>query len=132
MNPEQELANVIKLYRENLELEAKIENIQAKIEQNHKLIIKYFSPYLLSIYEKWRPRMGEKAMAIDFDAHICFEVIIDKIDGYRIRAREGEKSNVYHRFELNPALEEYEVPNFIIPKSCYDEIKDFFDFEYLE
>ena len=38
----------------------------------------------------------------------------------------------HHRFNLNPDLKRHELPNFIIPKSSYDEIKKLFDFEYLK
>jgi hypothetical protein len=33
---------------------------------------------------------------------------------------------------VNPALEEYEVPVFVIPKASYDEIKDFLAFKFLK
>jgi len=131
MKTEQELENVIKVYRENIELEAKVKSIKNEIEQNHKLIIEYFFPYLLSVYEKWQPALEEKAMVIDFASYYCFEVTIKKINGYMVRAQEGQR-DVYHRFELNPVLNEYEVPVFVIPKSSYDEIKDLFAFKYLE
>ncbi len=130
MEIEQQLKEVIKIYRENLDLEAKIKDIEAQINQNNRLIIKHFFPYLLGIYEKWRPQINEKAMAIYFEADICFEVTIKNIDGYNIRAQEGKK-DVYHRFELNPKLAEYEVASFIIPKHNYDEIKEFFKFTFL-
>jgi len=132
MKIEQELQNVLKVHRENLELEAKIEELQGKIGRNHKLIIKHFFPYLLSIYEKWRPSLEEKIMAMDFESQCCFELTIKTIDGHMIRAQEGEKQNVYHRFELNPKLKEYVVPHFIIPKSSYNEIKKFFKFTLLK
>lgn len=76
MNTEQKLSKVIDIDRHNIELETKIENIRDEIEQNHKRIVEYFFPFLLSAYDKWRPRIGEKAMAINFVSHICFEVII--------------------------------------------------------
>lgn len=132
MKIEQTLENVIKVDRENIELEAKIESLKDQIRQNHKRLIEDFFPYLLSVYEKWRPRLEEKAMAIYFGPHICFEVTIKEINGYMVRAQEGQKANVLHRFELNPVLDEYEVPCFILPKWSYDEIKDFFEFEFLK
>ena len=131
MKTEQALQNVLKVYRENFDWEAKIEELQGKIERNHKLIIKYFFPYLLSIYEKWRPSLEEKVMAIDFESQCCFELTIKTIEGHMIRAQEGQK-DFYHRFELNPKLKEYMVPHFIIPKSSYNEIKKFFKFTLLK
>ncbi|OAD19470.1 hypothetical protein THIOM_004890 [Candidatus Thiomargarita nelsonii] len=125
MTTEPELMNAVKVYRDNLKLEAKIERINNKIEKNHQLIIKHFFPYLLSTYKKWRPKLKEKAMCIDLEDQHCFEVTIKNIDGYMVRAQQGQKS-VYHNFTLNPILEEYEVANFIIPKWSYDEIKHLF------
>ena len=133
MQTEQELKNVIQVYRENLELETKMEELRKQIEHNHRRLVEHFFPYLLSIYAKWRPRIGEKAMHIDLAAHYCFEVTIKTIDGYVVRAQEGEKTNVHHRFELNPVLdEEFRFPCFILPQSSYDEIKDFFDLTLLK
>ena len=132
MKTEPTLENVSKVDRENIELEAEIKRLEDKIKQNHKRLIEYFFPYLLSVYEKWRPRLEEKAMAIYFGPHICFEVTVKEIDGYVIRAQEGQKKNVVHRFELNPVLEEYEAPCFIIPQSSYEEIKEFFDLRLLK
>ena len=131
MKTKQELKNVIEVYHENIELEEKIDGIKNKIEQNHKLIIKYFFPYLLSVYENWRPALEEKAMVMDFESNYCFEVTIKKINGYMVRAQE-EQRDVFHRFELNPKLDEYEVPHFIIPKSSFKEIKKLFGFKQLK
>lgn len=126
----QGLSSVQAIYQKNQKLEAQIEEIKAEIEANHKQLIAAFFPYLLAVYARWRPSLGEKAMAIYFDMHICFEVTIREINGYRVRAQEGQKS-VYHRFELNPVLEEYEMPAFIIPMGSYNEIKDLFSLTYL-
>jgi hypothetical protein len=131
MPTEQKLKNVIKVYRENIELEEKVKGLTIKIEQNHKRIIEHFFPYLLSIYKEWRPALEEKAVVIDFESNYCVEVTIKKISGYMVRAQEDQR-DVYHRFELNPVLEEYEVPVFVIPKSSFDEIKTFFAFKFLE
>jgi len=125
MEIEPQLADAIRVYRDNLAMEAQIEAFKTRIEENNELFIKYFFSYLLAIYEKWRPQIDEKAMAIYFDDNICFEVTIKTIDGYQVRAQEGRKEK-YHNFELNPQLAEYEVPCFIIPKQNYDEIKGFF------
>jgi len=140
MEIEPQLADAIQVYRDNLamaaqikelkvqmkaQMKAQIEDIKARIEQNNELFIKHFFSYMLTIYDKWQPQIGEKAMAIYFDHKICFEVTIKTIDGYQVRAQEGRKEK-YHDFELNPQLAEYEVPCFIIPKQSYDEIKGFF------
>ena len=70
-------------------------------------------------------------MAIRLDGMYCFEVTISTIDRYGIRAQEGTKP-VYHRFDLHPKLEEYEVPHFIIPKSAYEQdIKGLFPLRFL-
>ena len=130
METKQELKDAIKAYSENIELKTKMDCIRNEMKQNYQLIIKHFFPYLLSTYEKWRPKLEEKAMSVDFESNFCFEVTIKNIDGYMVRAQEGQKS-VYHRFYLNPVMEDYEVANFIIPKWSYDEIKDSFNLKYL-
>lgn len=126
MKTEKKLREVVTVYRANLKLEAKIKKIRHEIEQNHQLLIKHIFPYVLSTYGKWQPKRGEKAMFVDFESHFSFEVTIAEINGYRVRAQEGDNSSVYHRFKLNPVLEEYEKADFIIPKWSYDEIKDLF------
>ena len=131
MNIKQELKNVIEADRENIDMEADVKRLEKKIRNNHKLIIKHFFPYLLSAYKNWRPRLEEKAMAMDFESRECFEVTIKKIDGYMVRAQ-GKQDDVYYRFELNPTLEDRVHPDFIIPKSSYDEINDFFAFKVSE
>lgn len=131
MNIEQELEDVIRVYGTNIELEKKTESIRDEIKQNHKLIIKYFFPYLLSTLKKWQPQLEEKAMYINLEEHYCFEVTIKTIDGYIVRAQEGEK-RVYHRFQLDPVLEECKVANFILPKWSYDEIKNLFHLDYIK
>ena len=87
MNTEQALRQVIDVDRANIELETKIEGLKDKIERNHKRIVEYFFPFLLSAYEKWRPRIDEKAMFIDFVSHICFEVTVKHIDGNSLNDR---------------------------------------------
>lgn len=129
MKVEQELKEVLKFYRKNIELEEKIESIEGEIKQNHRSIIKFFFPYLLSVYEKWRPRLEEKIIYISLEHNHCYELTVKSVDGHTVRTREGEK-DVYHRFDLNPVLEEYEVANFIIPKRSYDEIKHLFQLEF--
>ncbi len=115
MTTEPEMMNVVEVYRKNLKLEDKIERIFNKVEKNNQLIIKHFFPYLLSTYKKWRPKLKEKAMRIDFEGQHYFEVTIKNLDGYMVRTQSGQK-NVDYNFSLNPILEEYEVANFIIPK----------------
>ncbi|MBM4460092.1 MAG: hypothetical protein FJ011_20410 [Chloroflexi bacterium] len=84
------------------------------------------------MYDGWRPRLGETAIAINFEYGHCFEVLIRNVDGYRVRAQEGKK-NAYHVFDLNPRLEEYEVASCIIPKQNYlDDIKDYFGLRFLQ
>lgn len=124
-----ELKETVELYQKNSALEREIEEIKAEIEQNQQGITRAFFPYLLSIYEKWRPKLGEKAVFIGFDGNMCFDVTIRTVDGYRVRAQEGEKS-VFHNFELNPTLEEYQTANFIIPKQEFEKIQDLFNFTY--
>ena len=59
-------------------------------------------------------------------------MIVRSVDGYSVRAQEGEKA-VYHNFELNPKLEEYEVASFVIPKQNYDDdIKEHFELRFLQ
>lgn len=70
-------------------------------------------------------------MIVDFERSHCFEVTIRSVDGYRLRAQEGDKF-VFHRFDLNPSLEEYEVAVFAIPEQSYrDDIKPNFDLQFL-
>ncbi len=127
-----ELQNVMNTHRKNAELELVIARIEEELEQNYKLIIRDFFPYLLSLYEGWRPRLGEIAMVINLERNYCFEVIIRGVDGYNVRAQEGEKA-VYHNFDLNPKLEEYEVASFVIPKQSYDDdIKEHFELRFLQ
>lgn len=124
-----ELTETVALYQKNSALETKIEEIKAEIEQNQQEIIRAFFPYLLSIYDKWRPKLGEEAVFIGFEGNMCFDVTIRTVDGYRVRAQEGEK-RVFHNFELNPTLKEYQTANFIIPKQEFEKIKELFNFTY--
>lgn len=126
MTTKQELMNAVKIYSDNLELETKIERLSDEIETNYELIIKHFFPYLLSTYKKWHPKLKEKAMYIDLENKYCFKVTVQNIDGDIVRVQQGKKS-IYHNFSLNPSIEEYEVPNFIIPKWSYDKIKPLFN-----
>lgn len=126
------LENVVNTHRKNAELELAIARIEEELEQNYKLIIRDFFPYLLSVREGWRPRLGEIAMVINLERNYCFEVIIKSVDGYSVRAQKGEKE-VYYNFEINPRLEEYEVASFIIPKQNYDDdIKEHFELRFLQ
>ena len=125
-----ELEEAANIQRENAELLAEIAQIEERLQQNHRRMIKAFFPYLLSIYEGWRPRLGEAAIVINFEYGNCFEVFIRNVDGYDVRAQEGKK-NSYHIFDLNPRLEEYEVASFIIPKQNYvDDIKGYFELQF--
>ena len=127
-----ELKRVVEIRRKNIELEAAIAEIKKQLEQNCTLMIKDFFPYLLSLYESWHPRLGEIALAINLEGGHCFEVIVKSVDGYRVRTQEGDKA-VYHTFDLNPKVEEYEVASFIIPKQAYAEhhIKKLFALQFL-
>ncbi|MCP4157606.1 MAG: hypothetical protein GY757_58385 [bacterium] len=127
MKNEKDFEGILHCYRENLELEEQIETIKEKIEQNHRSLIEAFFPYLLTVYEKWRPSLGEKAVHIDFERNYHFEVTVRKVDGYHVRTQEGD-SNCYISFELNPDKDIYEVPGFIIPMWSFDEIKHLFQF----
>lgn len=118
-------------YNRNRALETEIERLNEQIKQNNKQLIQDFFPYLLAIYATWRPRLGEIAMLIDWEYCFCFEVIIRTVDGHFVRAQEGEK-RVFHRFELDPKLEEYVQPSFIIPKANFEaDIKDYFELDFL-
>ncbi len=128
MKTEKDFEGVLNGYRKNLELEEQIEAIKEEIKQNHRSIIEAFFPYLLRVYEKWRPSIGEKAVHIDFERNYYFEVTVRGVDGYRVRTQERD-INSYISFELNPGKDNYEVPNFIIPMWSYDEIKHLFQFE---
>lgn len=125
-----ELEEAANIQRENAELLAEIAQIEERLQENRRRMIKAFFPYLLSIYEGWRPRLGEAAIAINFEYRNCFEVFIRNVDGYEVRAQEGKK-NAYHIFDLNPRLEEYEAASFVIPKQNYvDDIKGYFDLQF--
>ncbi|MEM7535146.1 MAG: hypothetical protein AAF639_23420 [Chloroflexota bacterium] len=117
------------LFAKQTELEAKIKELRTEIEQNHLTLIQAFFPYLLPIYEKWRPHIGEVAVLVNFEHSYCHDVIVREINGYRVRAQEGDKS-MYHRFELNPDLDGYIKPVFILPKQNFDEIKASFELHY--
>jgi hypothetical protein len=123
---EAELMNAVKAYRDNLKLEAEIERISDQMEENDQLIIRHFFPYILSIYEKWHPKLEEKAICIDLEKQHCFEVTIKEINGDTLRARVG-KQDIYYRLNLKPKLEEYEKTNFILPMWSYDEVKHLFN-----
>lgn len=120
MHTPPDLEKIVEIRRKNVELESDIAKIKDQLEQNCQRMIKAFFPYLLSLYENWRPRLGEIAMFINLEMGHCFEVTVKSVDGYRVRAQEGSKS-VYHTFELNPRVEEYEVATFIIPKQAYED-----------
>ena len=66
------LEKVFETYQKNTGLEAAIAEIEKQLEQNYQQMIKDFFPYLLSVYEDWRPRPGEIAMAIRLDGMYCF------------------------------------------------------------
>ncbi|MEM7537201.1 MAG: hypothetical protein AAF639_33820 [Chloroflexota bacterium] len=124
------MQEVQRLYHKTAELESEIKAIQDKIKETHLEIVHAFYPYLMSIYEKWRPRLGEVAILINFDGNYCHEITIREVNGYWIRAQRGNAS-VYHNIELNVALEEYLVPTFIIPKQNFEEIKSFFNLTFI-
>ena len=63
------LKDVIKACNATIELETRMDSIRNEIEQNYQLIIKHFFPYLLSTYGKWRPKLEEKAMSINFESN---------------------------------------------------------------
>lgn len=127
-----ELEEVVNIQRENMELMAEIAQIEKRLQANYQRMIRGFFPYLLSIYAGWRPRIGETAIAIDLEHSYCFEVFIRSVDGFRVRAQEGKKA-VYHVFDLNPCLEEYEVASFIVPEQNYmDDIKQYFGLQFLQ
>jgi len=128
MKTEKDFEGVINCYRKNLELEEEIVAIKEKIKQNHRSIIEAFFPYLLTVYGKWRPSIGEKAVHIDFERNYYFEVTVRRVDGYRVRTQEGD-INSYISFELNPDKDNYEVANFIIPMWSYEELKHLFQFD---
>ncbi len=128
MKSGKDIKEVLNFYNRNLELEEQIESIQKEIKQNHRSIIETFFPYLLTVYEKWRPSLGEKAVNIDFERNYHFEVTVRAVDGYHVRTQEGDLSS-YISFELNPDKDNYEVPHFIIPKWSFDEIKHLFKFK---
>ena len=132
MEPQPELQAALNTHCKNIELESTIARIEEQLRQNYQLIIRDFFPYLLSLYKSWRPRLGEIAMVINLERDYCFEVIIRSVDGYRVRAQEGKK-DVYHIFDLNPRVEEYEVASFVIPKQNYeDDIKNMFELNFLQ
>lgn len=125
------LEKVCETHHKNTELKAAIAEIEQQLEQNYQQMIRDFFPYLLSVYQDWRPQFGEVAMAIRLNEMYCFEVTICSIDRFGIRAQEGTKP-VYHSFDLNPKIEEYELPHFIIPKHAYEkDIKQLFQWQFL-
>ncbi len=128
MKSEKDFTEVLKFYRKNLELEKQIKTIEEEIKQNHRAIINAFIPYLLTVYKKWRPTIGEKAVHIDFERYFYFEVTVRTVDGYHVRTQERD-INSYISFELNPDKENYEIARFIIPTWSFDEIKNLFQLE---
>jgi hypothetical protein len=127
-----ELDQVVDIQRENLELKAEIAQIEGRLQVNYQRMIRGFFPYLLSIYAGWRPRIGETAVAINLEHGNSFEVFIRSVDGFRVRAQEGQKA-AYHVFDLNPCLEEYEVAAFIVPEQNYvDDIERTFGLQFLQ
>jgi hypothetical protein len=127
-----ELERVADIQRENAKLESEIAQIEKQLQKNYRRMIRGFFPYLLSVYAGWRPQLGETAISINLEQGHCFEVTIRSVDGYRVRAQEGKKA-VYHVFDLNPRVEEYEVASFVIPKQDYmNDVKGLFGLQFLQ
>lgn len=67
MHTSPDLEKVVEIRRKNVELESDIAKIKDQLEQNCQRMIKAFFPYLLSLYENWRPCLGEIAMSINLE-----------------------------------------------------------------
>lgn len=129
MEMNRDMVTALGIYTTNRRLKSSIEMIETAMEQNHKLLISTLFPTIMRIYELWTPQIGESAVNVSFEAGIAFEVVISEVNGYTVRAQEKGKS-VYHRFELNPSLEEYEQAVFVVPRSFYDSIAGIFAFTF--
>ena len=130
-NTESVINSVVKEIDTNKELAAKIIEINKEIEKNEQKIITIFVPYLNEIYSKWRPRIDESVVMVNLGDMNAFEVNIVSIDGIYIRAKEGDKKS-YHNFFLHNTIEEYEVPNFPMPVSTFNEIAKKIDINILK
>jgi hypothetical protein len=112
------------------EFEYQTRRMELSIERSCREIITSILPYLLSIYEKWRPGIGEYAVRLDFKENTAFEVKVQSVNGQSVRAQQCTKP-VFHNFDLNPQIEEYEVAQFIVPVEAYVKNFQVLEFEFL-
>lgn len=120
------LVAVVDLYSKQGKLKEYLAGIREQVEReqeeiNKKLIVN-FVPYLLEIYNNWRPKIGEIAMLVDFEGEWCCEVEIKEINGYDVLANRVAQKHVSNRFELNPSVNNYKVTKFVLPMRTYDEL----------
>lgn len=122
------MKEVIEFHREVLRLEAIISDSREKLLSMEQDFPKLFIPYLLNVYETWRPELDEKVMLVDFYQSCCYEYTVRSINGFSVRAQQGEK-RVFVNFVLNPDVDDYETATFVLPMWSYNEIKDNFDLQ---
>lgn len=94
------------------------------LQDKQKIISAEFTTVIFKeiqpVYERWRPRINERAFFVDFEAQIFFQVKVVSIDGYYVRTQPISPDNTaYYGVELNTLLEDIVNPTFIIPELLF-------------
>ncbi len=129
-NENQLQLQILTLLEELRKIDTEIEKLEEEKKSLQDRMCRIVPPIFREKLRGWVPKVGESAVIINCLQQACYEIIVTKVDGATVRAREGDK-NCFHTFEILMPAENYEQPVFVVSVALYQELKPILDFRFL-
>jgi hypothetical protein len=96
--------------------------LERQIDAQYNRLISLFFEQLPTIYQSWRPRIGEQVAELNFcvSPPIARFLYVRQINGYRVRmAKTMQEESLFMVVDLDEGTEEYMEPVFVVPLEVY-------------
>lgn len=106
------------------DLKAQREQLERQIDAQYNKLIALFFEQLSTIYQSWRPGIGEQVVELNFcvSPPVARFLYVRQVDGDRVRmAKTMQEESLFMVVDLDEETEEYVEPVFVVPLEVYNQ-----------